>query len=179
MTVAIGLLRGINVGGNNKLPMVELKQMLAEIGCDGCQTYIQSGNFVCRTESPEAIWQNLNTAIKRRFGMDIAVVMRTKEEWAEIIANNPFADSDIDPKHRMLMLAQQPISPEGVAQVVANYPGPERIVLVDQSLYITFPDGIGDSKLHAFPSWKRLTQSCTGRNWNTVLKLEELASQLV
>lgn len=179
MKVAIGLLRGINVGGNNKLSMVDLRQILTEIGCEDCQTYIQSGNFVCRTESPELTSQHLNAAIKKRFGMDIAVVMRTKVEWAEIIANNPFADSDIDPKHRMLMLSQEPISPERVAQVVASYTGPEQIVLVSQSLYITFPDGIGDSKLHAFPSWKRLSQNCTGRNWNTVLKLEELASQLL
>lgn len=75
MNVVIGLLRGINVGGNNKLPMGDLKQILTEIGCEDRQTYIQSGNFICRTESPELTAQHLNAAIKR-FGMDLAVVMR-------------------------------------------------------------------------------------------------------
>ena len=162
------LLRGINVGGNNKLPMAELRPMLEGRGYERVATYIQSGNVVldAPVEGDAALAADITAAIAERFGLDIAVVVRTHAELVQIVDDNPFADH-LDEKNKLMVgFAMQPLPAE---QVTARPGSVDQFVIRRREVFLYCPDGIGRSKL---PDFDRQTKvAVTVRNWNTVLKL--------
>jgi uncharacterized protein (DUF1697 family) len=181
VTTHVALLRGVNVGGKNKLPMKELAAIFAEEGCDYVQTYIQSGNVIFRaapgalSRLPDAI----TSRIAARYGYHTPVVLRTTEQMRAIVANNPFlaAGSAEDLLH-VLFLAKQP----DVVRIAALDPqrsAPDAFALHGQDIYLKLPNGAGKTRFtNAYFDTKLATVS-TGRNWRTVTKLLELCNTII
>jgi len=176
MITYIALLRGINVGGNNPLPMQELREILAALACENVRTYIQSGNavFSCNAE-PESLTSEIRLAIERRFGFSPKLLLLSHERFAAIAASNPFPEAEQSPKTLHVgFLAEKPPNPD-FDMLTDRQAKSEEFSLIDDAFYLYAPDGVGRSKL-AGQVERCLGVDVTARNWRTVTKLLELAS---
>jgi uncharacterized protein (DUF1697 family) len=176
MTQYIALLRGINVGGNNQLPMKDLKTLLEKIGCADVRTYIQSGNVVLRCPSPSAgtLAQRLTAAISKHHGFEPRVVVVTRSELEKAAAANPFPQADAHPQTlHLFFLSDAPAKPN-LQSLDALKAKTEAFVLKGKVFYLHTPDGFGKSKLAASAE-KLLGVAATARNWRTVQTLLEMS----
>lgn len=180
MTAAIALLRAVNVGGNNKLAMADLRKLGETLGFENVRTLLQSGNLVFTTEAAAdaALEKALESAARETLGLDTDFIVRTAFEWAAMIEANPFADAaKRDPGHLVVVALKAEPNPASVDALRSTITGPERIEAIGKTLFATYPDGIGRSKLTMPLIEKKLGTRGTGRNWNTVLKLAALAAE--
>jgi uncharacterized protein (DUF1697 family) len=178
MTRHIGLLRAINVGGNNLIPMADLRELLEEVGFAGARTILQSGNVVFEAgkRKADALEALLETHTKRRFGADVDWIVRTADEWDAMIDANPLPEEAAqDPSHCLVHCLKRTPTATQVKALVSAIPGREIVRAKGRHLYIVYPDGIGKSKLNMTLIERKLGCSGTARNWNTVLKLQALA----
>lgn len=178
----IAMLRGVNVGGHRKIRMEALRSVCESIGLRSVQTHVQSGNVVFSTtdRNTETLATRIEAALANAFGFRPDVILRTLPELQEAIARSPFAAREgIEPsKLLVLFLARDP--GDEVRGRVAQLPaGPEELHVSGRELYIYFPNGMGRPKLSMAAVERTLKVPGTGRNWNTVTKLAELASRLV
>ena len=171
MPTYIGLLRGVNVGGHNKVSMSALRELVASLGHADVTTYIQSGNVVF-TSKKDVSPTSLERAIEKEFGFDISLVLRTRAELKRVVNANPYADADLKTVHVGFM-ASKPRAAE-VRGLDADQFEPEEFMIKGRDLYLHLPNGIGRTKLFAYLD-RKLTVPITVRNWNTVCKLLELA----
>lgn len=176
MTVKIALLRGINVGGKNSVPMQELRELLEELGCRDVSTYIQSGNVVFRSdESESSLSLQITSEIQRCFGFEPFVLILEADTFKAITDANPYANDDIDPKFlHVNFLASKAVDPD-IDRMRELQSKTEQFTLTDHALYFKAPDGIGRSKFAAGAE-KLLGVPATGRNWKTVCKLLDMVS---
>jgi uncharacterized protein (DUF1697 family) len=176
----IALLRAVNVGGRG-VPMASLRAMLDDLGCKNPRTLLQSGNavFAMKTKtSAAALEEKLEDEAQRRFGMMVAVMLRTAAEWTAIIAHNPFADAAKDhPGYLHVMAFKGAPTPAAVAALRETYKGPELFGVIGRDGYFFYPEGMGRSKLTNALIERKLGVAGTARNWNTVLKLAALAAE--
>lgn len=171
----IGLLRGVNVGGKNKVKMADLKKALAEAGFVEPGTLLQSGNVVFKHAHGKDLERQLEDLLEKHFGFRVDWIVRSREELESLLAKNPYPDqAEKDPAHLLVMFFRDELDPEQVAKVRAAVKGPETFELVGKHLFINFPEDIGHSKLFSTPGWKETFASGTGRNWNTLQKLVEM-----
>ena len=181
----IALLRGVNVGGKNKLPMKELASEFEALGFVDVQTYIQSGNVVFRSrtagDGPASIAVSIATSIKNKFGFQPGVIVLSKEELASAAASNPFPDADkeLDGKALHLFflgeLLSNKIPPKIDARSLDAVRRPtERWQVIGSVFYLHAPEGFGNSKLAARAE-RCLGVPATARNWRTVCELLKLA----
>jgi uncharacterized protein (DUF1697 family) len=173
LTTHVALLRAVNVGGRGKVAMADLRQMLSDLGFEQPRSLLQSGNlvFACQP-SREALEALLETQAKARLGLDTDFIVRTADQWAAIVAANPFADmARDDASHLVVMPLKSDPDTARLRELKAWIPGPEKIEAAGRVLYITYPDGIGTSKLTGAAIERRLQARGTARNWNTVSKL--------
>jgi uncharacterized protein (DUF1697 family) len=181
MAVLVSMLRGINVGGHNKVNMGDLRSLYESLGLQDAQTYVQSGNVVFRTKERNlaVLAKRIEEAIERRFGFRVDVIVRTASELRDVIARNPFAKRRaVDPgKLLVTFLANHP-SVQARDQVLKINTDPEELHIDGREVYIYFPNGMGSSKLSWPTIGKKLGTTGTGRNWNSVTKLLEIAEQL-
>jgi len=181
MPVLIALLRGVNVGGHNKIKMEVLRDLCVSLKCESPQTLLQSGNVVFKTsaKNPTQLAKSLEAAIERKLGFRPNVIVRTVPEIRETIAHNPFSRrSGIDPgKLVATFLGAQPDA-HARKELLAMDIKPEELHSIGRELFIYFPNGQARPKL----SWSRVEKivgpAYTSRNWNTVTKLLELAESL-
>jgi uncharacterized protein (DUF1697 family) len=177
MATYVGLLRGINVGGHKQVAMAELREMLSRLGFDDAQSLLQSGNLVFRGHArPDASLERLlETEAKRRLGLDTVFLVRTAEEWKEVVARNPFrTEAERDPGHLVVTLFKAAPDANDVKVLQAAITGPEVVRADGRHAYIVYPNGIGRSRLTNAVIEKKLGTRGTGRNWNTVLKVAAL-----
>jgi len=170
----VALLRGINVGRAHQLGMPRLTELLTDRGYGNVRTHLRSGNVVLDSDQPEGeLAADLSEAIEREFGFDVPVVVRTGAEMAAVVAGDPFATVATDPARYLVTFFPEPPAP---AAVDALPPADSGEYLVrGRELYLWLPDGIANTPLAAW-KWDRLLGVAgTGRNWNTVRKLAELA----
>jgi uncharacterized protein (DUF1697 family) len=174
MTVMIALVRGINVGGHNKLSMADLREAVSSCGYDTVETYIQSGNVLFETEGSdvEQAAGDVADAIAAASGLSVAVTVRTRDHLAAVIAGNPFVADDDEPTHHHVLFRTGTGAPE--LDDVADSFAPERAAAHDRDVYLHLPSGIGRSAL-ATALGKRRDLDGTVRNWRTTNKLLELA----
>lgn len=179
MTVCVALFRGINVGGHNKLPMQDLRDLLASLGCEDVRTYIQSGNAVFRsTREPDGLAKDIAAAVDERFGFRPAVLILGVERFRGIAAANPYRAAEATPAQlHVSFLAETPAAPD-LGDLERLKSPSESFELIDNAFYLHAPDGIGRSKLAARVE-KALGVEATGRNWRTVTKLLELADSVI
>jgi uncharacterized protein (DUF1697 family) len=167
----IALLRGINVGGHNKVSMSALRALHESLGHTDVTTYIQSGNVVFNSTKPVTS-ASLERAIEKEFGIDITVVLRTRAEMKRVVGANPFADADLKTVHVGFM-ASKPAA-AAVRGLDADQFAPEEFAIKGTHLYLRLPNGMGRTKLPAYLD-RNLKVPTTVRNWTTVGKLLELA----
>lgn len=178
MTRHIGLLRGINVGGKNLIPMARLRAMLGELGFEGAETILQSGNVVFSGSGKKgsALEAHLEKECAARLGPAVDWIVRTAEEWDEVIDANPLPkEAAKDPSHYLVHFLKSAPTAAQVKALASAIPGREVVRAQGRHLYLVYPDGIGKSKLNMALIERKLGCSGTARNWNTVLKLQSLA----
>jgi uncharacterized protein (DUF1697 family) len=177
MTAVVALFRGINVGGNHKVRMDELKALHVTLGLRDVVSYIQSGNVVFTSEDEEAahLRKRIEEEFEKTFGFRSEALLRTSAELNEIIARSPFeGQSDKEPKWiAVTFLADHP---ESTAQeaLLNSYAGPEEIHFHGKEMYIYYTEGMGRSKLTNNFIEKKLKTVGTTRNWNTILQLQAM-----
>ena len=177
MDVHVALLRGINLGGKNRLPMKDLAAMFTDAGCGSITTYIQSGNVVF--EAPPVLARRIPARIEKaiadRFGYRVPVVTRTGAELHKVVRGNPFlrAGAEAGTLH-VAFLARPPAA----AKVKALDPGrspPDSFAARGREIYLHCPNGLGRTKLTNAYFDSKLGTISTVRNWKTVEALLELA----
>lgn len=173
------LLRGVNVGAKNTLPMAELRKMLAKIGCSEVATYVQSGNAVFDTElKGEALSEAIEAALARYMGRPIATTLRSLKELQAIIDVNPFEDVATKPTYLCVtFLSHKPTKVE-LAPLASKDFAPELCQPAGKQIYTWHPNGQGKSPLAAALGKLKLRGAVTTRNWNTVLKLRDMLAEL-
>jgi uncharacterized protein (DUF1697 family) len=178
MKTYVALFRGINVGGNNVLPMKDLVALLENIGSQNVTTYIQSGNAVLqnREEDASLLSSKIRAAIKKSHGFEPQVLLLEPKEIERAVESNPFPEAESEPKTlHVHFLASRPKNPDlGALDSIKS--DRERFALRDRFFYLHAPDGIGRSKLAANAE-KLLGVALTGRNWRTVRKVMTMAKQ--
>ena len=176
MTRHIVLLRGINLGSQNRIAMPELREALGGAGFEDVQTYLQSGNVVLLSDaSPEQVARKCKRQIAERFGLDIAVVVRTRAELAKVVKRNPLGKVAKNPKRYQVSFLAGKLDPKVVRKLEAAAAPTERVVVDGREIYAWHPEGVARSKLWAALAGKGLGVTATARNWTTVTKLLELA----
>jgi uncharacterized protein (DUF1697 family) len=178
MPVYIALLRGINVGGHNKVNMAELRALCAPLKFRCAQTYVQSGNLVFSSNERDraAVTEKLRDAIHKNFGCRPEIILRTGAEIADIINANPFVRRQgLEPAKLLVSFMAGEPSTEARRKLGELKSYPEEFHAGSRELYIYFPNGMGKSKFPWATLDKVLGVATTGRNWNTVLKLKEMA----
>jgi uncharacterized protein (DUF1697 family) len=177
MTRHIALLRGINVGGHKKVPMAALRAALEEAGFEDVRTYVQSGNvaLTAKERSPGKVGRKVEAAIEKAFGFDVAVVVRSREEIAALIEDDPLGDVATNPTYRVVVFLADKLDRQRLADVDPADFAPEAFTLRDYEIVMWAPDGQRDSKLVRTLTEKRSGVVGTARNWKTVLKLLDLA----
>ncbi len=177
MTTLIALLRGINVIGNNKLPMKELAALLTGLGLRDVQTYIQSGNVVFHSNAKNktALAAKISATIEAQHGFAPQVLLLDAAELHKAMAGNPYPAAVSAPRTlHLFFLAETPQHPD-LKALEAIRSGGERFKLAGKVFYLHTPDGFGPSKLAARVE-KSLGVAATARNWSTVCKLAEMVS---
>jgi uncharacterized protein (DUF1697 family) len=182
MPIIICMLRGMNVGGHNKIKMDALKALCLSLKLKDPQTYVQSGNVIFRTEEKdqEKLARRIRDAIEKTGGFRPGVMLRTASELKEVVARNPFAGrSGIEPGKLLVnFLAADPGKQAREKALAIKMIGPEELHLIGREAYIYFPNGQGRSKF-PWPAIERtLGTSGTGRNWNSVTKMLEMAQKM-
>ena len=181
--INVALLRGINVGGKNKLLMRDLAAMFSEAGCDEVRTYIQSGNVVFRAGPALArrVPVLIGEAIAARFGYRVPVLTRTAGELAAVILANPFlgvaAEVGQLGQLHVGFLADRPEA-AAVDALDPDRSPPDEFAVVGREVYSYCPQGIARTRLTTRYFESKLSTTMTARNWKTVLKLHELAGGL-
>jgi uncharacterized protein (DUF1697 family) len=177
LTRYVGFLRGINVGKAKRLAMADLREACAELGLEDVRTQGQSGNLVFDSKLPaRTLESQIGDAIKKRFGMDVVVVVRSAAQLAAVIKRNPFEKVATVPKYSTVsFLSKKPAAKALKALDPADYE-PEQFELHGTELYIWMPEGQIKSRLYKELSDAKLGVAATNRNWNTLLKLHEMAA---
>ena len=181
MPVVIGLLRGVNVGGHNKIKMEVLRRLCESLGCEHVQTHIQSGNVLLRVADRQVarMARRIEDAIEAEAGFRPVVITRSVSELRDAIDRSPFASRrDLDPRKLLvLFLADEP-TPECRRKLSAMNTEPEEVHLGQREVYMYFPNGMGRPKTGPAAIEKLLGMPGTGRNWKVVNDLLALAEKL-
>ncbi len=181
MPVLISMLRGVNLGGHNKIKMDALRALYESLKFEDPRTYVQSGNVIFRTKEKNSpgVSKKIQNAIEREFGCRPEVILRTTDELRKTIAANPFASSrNLEPsKILVTFLASEPGS-EAHATLLSPKSHLEELHLQGRELYIYFPDGVGRSKLPWSSVERLLKTTGTARNWNSVTKMLAIAEEM-
>jgi uncharacterized protein (DUF1697 family) len=172
----IVLLRGINVGGHQRIAMADLRKLLTRLGYDDARTHLQSGNVVLTSDASAAeVRRTIERGLASDLNVDVEVFIRSRKQIADVVASNPLADvADNPSRHHVLFLSGTP-SAGALREAAKADIGGERFAVIGREIYAWYPDGLQNAKLVKLLSEKRLGVSATARNWNTVLKLLELA----
>jgi len=172
----VALLRGINVGGHKKVAMGRLRELLEALGLQDVRTHLQSGNAVFGSElAQERLEHEIEQAISRELGMDVRVLVRSRDELAAVVDADPFQETATDPSRYLVTFLSAAPSPQVVAGIDPADHEPDRFHLGRREIYLWCPNGLLASELPKAFSDKRLGVATTTRNWRTVTKLSELA----
>lgn len=177
MTIYVGFLRGINVGGKNKIKMADLKKTLEAAGLSQVQTYLQSGNVLFSSgESAETLCPLIKKAISEAVGVAPTVVLRTADELAQLIEACPYAPEALAEGESIQISVVTEASPLSFTDILAKGKSDmDEFFIQDRTIYFLFRQSVLDSKLAS--NIQKLGDQVTTRNWNTMSKLVELARE--
>lgn len=175
MATGVLLLRGINVGGKNKLPMADLVERVEAAGGTDVRTYIQSGNVVFRARAPKAVGAAVQADLTDRFGHEMPVVTTTAQALAKAIEAFPFVDAD-EKLRQVGFLSARPSAARIAALDPQRSPG-DHFAVVGAHIYLWCPGGMARTKLTNAWFDRQLGVVSTFRNWKTTMKLAEMAQE--
>ena len=180
MTAFVALFRGINVGGNRKVRMEDLKALHTSLGLQDVASYIQSGNVVFTGEdtenaNPAELRKRIEESFEETFGFHSDAILRSSSELDEVIARNPFA-GQAGKESKWVAVVFLAGRPDSAAQeaLLKAYSGPEEIFFDGKEMYIYYSEGMGRSKLTNSLIEKKLKTVGTTRNLNTILQLQAM-----
>jgi uncharacterized protein (DUF1697 family) len=180
MKTYIALLRGINVSGQKKIKMSDLKSLFENLGFKDIRTYIQSGNVIFKSSASavKKLELKIETAIKNYFGFDVPVLIITPTELEKVIKQNSFLKKKKDTgKMYVTFLADVP-SKENVSKFKKVDFSPEEYSINGKNIYLFFPNGYGRAKINNTFFENKLKVLATTRNWKTINKLFEIAASM-
>src|ERR1700733_4159385 len=178
MPVILAMLRGVNLGPHHRVKMEELRKLCASLKLSGAQTYVQSGNVIFWTDEKDlvALAKRMEGAIARKFGFQTDVVLRSAAERREVVARNPFAKRrGIEPGKLLVTFLGGDPGDEARVKVRAIQCEPDELFIDGREAYMYFPNGMGRPTLSWATIPKALKVSGTGRNWNSVTRMLEIA----
>jgi len=180
MPVLISMLRGVNIGGHNKIKMDALRALYESLKLESPRTYVQSGNIIFRTKEKNSVVlaKKIQSAIERKFGFRPEVILRTTDELRSAIAAHPFAGRNLEPGKILVTFLGADPGPAAQGNLRALKDYPEELHLLGRELYIYFPNGAGKSKLPWSKIDKLLQTTGTARNWNSVTKMLAMAEEM-
>ena len=176
----VALLRGINVGGNRKVPMLKLIALAEDSGFTEVKSYINSGNLVFEVGKmkPDQVAAKLEKAIEKEFGFKVDVIVRTVSQWKKYSAGGPFQSAEsARPKMLHLGLSRAPLRGDITPALLERAMNGEKIKIVNDAIWVDFAKSVGNSKLTPAVFDKAAGSIVTMRNWNTVLKLWEMLNE--
>lgn len=178
MTIYIALLRGINVGGNKKLKMADLKMTFESLGFGQVQTYIQSGNILfVSPDEPATIRERIEHEIKSVYGMSVSVILRTAEQLEDIVGRCPYSPDSLSEGESIYFTLTTDILPkEDADRLPRGEHEIDEFVVDGTTIYLLYRQRILDSKLSN--QLQKLKTPATTRNWNTMNKLVSLANAM-
>ncbi len=180
METFISILRGINVSGHRKIPMVDLKSLYEKSGFKDVITYIQSGNVIFKTDKKftnESLGKILEKKINEKFNLDVPVIMRQLEEMKNILSINPFLKINNVNIEKLHVTFLDKIPSLSELQKIKEYDySPDKFIINDKEVFLYCPGGYGKTKLSNNFYENKLKVRATTRNWKTINKLVELAS---
>ena len=170
------LLRGINLAARNRIAMADLRGVLEDANFDDVRTYLQSGNVVVASKAKsDDVARKTERLIAKHFGLDIAVVARSRAQLARIVERNPLQKVAKNPKrYQVSFLASKP-GRDVIERVEAAAEPPEQVVAIGREIYAWHPETIARSRLWTLLAGQKLGVIATARNWTTVTSLLELA----
>jgi uncharacterized protein (DUF1697 family) len=179
MAAYICFLRGVNVGGKGKVPMAELKTVLEdELGFADVKTVLQSGNVVFTAKGKPSV-KKIEAAIEKAFKYQSDVHLLTPAELRKIVEANPYKkEAKAKPSQTLAMIVSQPPEKTAKEKLTALASGDEKFTVTPNAVYIFYDEGMARSKLGGSSLDRALGVRGTGRNWNTLTKLLELAEAL-
>ena len=180
MHTYIALLRGINVSGQKKIKMAELRQQLADLGLEDVRTYIQSGNIVFKSAETnyKVLEEKIKAKIKKDYGFDVPVLVRKAADFQAAIDRNPYLkDENKDPKQIYFTFLSTPPSPERIKVMEEKNYDPELYTIDSTMIYLYVPNGYGRTKLSNNLFEQKLKVEATSRNLRTVRTLLDMANE--
>jgi uncharacterized protein (DUF1697 family) len=181
VAVVISMLRGVNLGSHHRIKMDALRSVYESVGLRDVQTYVQSGNVIFRTDKACApsLAARIENGVERAFGFRSTVILRTVPEMRNAVSRNPFAQrSGIEPARlAVIFLATDP-EVEAAKALAAVKVVSEEAHVVGREVFVYYPNGMARPKLSFTVIEKTLKTPATGRNWNTVTKLLEIAERI-
>jgi len=163
------LLRGVNVGGHNRIAMSDFRSLLEGLGCSDVATYLQSGNAVVSSDDPDLAGR-VEQTLRDELGLTVAVLTRTAAELDAVVVGNPF---DPDPTMLHAVFLSDPVDP---VLLDAEALLPDRVEVGERVLYVRYAGSSHDSRASKLLSSKRFPVVATARNWRTALALRDLAA---
>ena len=181
MQTYIAILRGINVSGQKIIKMAELRDHLAMLDFKNLTTYIQSGNIVFQSEILEnnKLEEKIHENIKKKYGFDVPVIVRSLEEWQKVVDGFPFKTEDCDINRLAFTFLKNKPAQVPVEEIAKFKAVNDEVVYADKEIYLHIPDGFGKSKLTNNILERKLKVTATTRNWKSTQKLLEIAKGLV
>jgi uncharacterized protein (DUF1697 family) len=181
MPVLVSMLRAVNVGGHSKIKMDALRDLYVSLKFENPQTYLQSGNVIFKTNERnlDLVAKRIQSAIEKKFGCRTDIILRSTEDLRSVVKKNPFARrADIEPSKLLVFFLAADPGNEARKTLLAQKFAPEEIHAIGRELSIYFPEGMGKSKLPFPRIYKLLQTPGTGRNWNSVVNMLEIAEKL-
>ena len=176
--IYIALLRGINVSGQKKILMTDLRKLLSESGLENVKTYIQSGNVLFNTKktSLEKLESKIHDAIKSHYGFDVSVIVKKPEEIKEILEACPFT---LEKKQKSYFTMLHSVPDKKLVEEASQkqYPG-EEYHIINNCIYFYCATGVGKAKFNTNFFERKLNTTSTTRNYNTMMKLLSLSAEM-
>lgn len=171
----VAFLRGINVGGKNKIKMETLREVFSALGYKNVKTYINSGNVIFETAKTDdrKLALEIEHAIEKEFSLNIKVMTRTIKEIKSILENNPFEGQFENDKDLHVLFLSEELSEEKCVALLSNNNENEIFAVKNREIFCLLRKGVPDSLLGKDYIGKKLKVSATARNWRTVNKILE------
>ncbi len=175
----VALLRGVNVGGNNRVPMAHLRELLLDLGYEDVRTHLQSGNavFTAGATPPEDAAQEIEGQLARSLGLSVRVLVRTAADLARVVSANPLPAAVAEPSRFLVTFLSAPPDPDLLGELDPVDFEPELFGFGERELYVWCPEGVRTLKLSYAFLERRFGVVATARNWNTVTRLLALARE--
>lgn len=174
----IVLLRGVNLGPRNRVAMAQLREALSAAGFEDVRTHLQSGNVLLSSDAaPDQLARKCRRVLASELGLELGVLVRTRDELAAVVARDPLADVASDPKRYQVSFLSSALDAKAVEELERLAVDGERLVAIGRELYAWHPHGVARSKLWAGVASRRLPVLATARNWATTTKLLALADE--